>query len=105
MTPEAYVASHPITMRLRELGVTDEQLSEMRFRNVNAGLCFDQWPFTWGAGTPIEPRIALFNLPRVRSRRTQSSKTKGQPQRKEMLQEAIAKRFSPINRQPSSDLF
>jgi len=51
---ESYLASHPITLRLRQLGATDEHLAAMNFRDNNVGWPFDRWSFTWGHGTPLE---------------------------------------------------
>lgn len=52
-TPAEYVASHEVTSQLKGLGVTSDQLDAMRFRPNNAGRPLDQWPFTWGPGTPL----------------------------------------------------
>jgi hypothetical protein len=52
-TPAEYVASHELTLRLKHQGVTDEQLEAMRFRPRQESWPFDQWSFTWGAGTRL----------------------------------------------------
>jgi hypothetical protein len=52
-TPAEYVASHELTLRLKDLGVTDDQLEAMRFRPKQESWPFAQWSFTWGVGTPL----------------------------------------------------
>jgi hypothetical protein len=56
---EENISEHMITIHLKNIGVTDEQLKVMRFRPNCNNLPFDQWTFTWGPGTPLEaiPRI------------------------------------------------
>ena len=53
-TPQDYLATHPLTARLKQLGVTEDQLAGMRFWKHSGGLPFDLWPVTWGSGTPLE---------------------------------------------------
>jgi hypothetical protein len=48
------VLNHELTLHLKHLGVTDDQLEAMRFRPKQESWPFDQWAFTWGAGTPDE---------------------------------------------------
>jgi hypothetical protein len=46
------VANHEITLQLKNLGLTEEQLDQIQFRPNNAGRPLDQWTFTWGPNTP-----------------------------------------------------
>ena len=59
-TPAEYVASHELTLRLKDLEVTDEQLEAMRFRPKQESWPFDQWSFTWGTGTTPLAAIPLI---------------------------------------------
>ena len=52
-TPVERLASHELTLRLKHLKVTGDQLEAMRFRPKQESWPFDQWSFTWGAGTPL----------------------------------------------------
>jgi hypothetical protein len=53
-TAKELISDHVITIQLKRLGVTDEQLNTVRFRPHNDGLPFDRWTFTWGLRTPLE---------------------------------------------------
>jgi hypothetical protein len=44
----------PLTLRLKAIGVTDNQLQAVRFRSNNRDLPFDQWSFTFIPGTNTE---------------------------------------------------
>jgi len=52
MSPAQLVNEHPITRRLKALGLTEEQLLAIRFKTTNQDCPFDQWSFTWADGTP-----------------------------------------------------
>lgn len=55
LTPEKYLAQHPITLELLELGVTQEQLKGMRFRSRDIlHEEFSTWSYTWLDGTPAD---------------------------------------------------
>ena len=60
MQPQELIDNHPITLQLKNLGLTDEQLDGLRFRGSNKGWEFDLWPITWRQGTPTENVVHLF---------------------------------------------
>jgi len=51
-TPGQHLAAHKITRKLRNLGVTDEQLKSVQFKNQSGP--FDQWP--WGSSGTLPSR-------------------------------------------------
>jgi hypothetical protein len=53
MTPRQYLEKHSITVKLRRLGVTDEQLEEIRFSGSNRDWPFEQWSVRSSDGTPL----------------------------------------------------
>lgn len=50
--PEEYLRKHPLTLELKRLGVTEDQLRSMRFRPSNHGWQFSHWSYTSAADTP-----------------------------------------------------
>lgn len=53
MTPSEYLSTHPVTLELKRLGLTDEQLNQIRFHATrNAGWPFDLWSIS---GLPFVP--------------------------------------------------
>lgn len=53
ITREQYINKHFITLKLRQLGVSNEQLNAMRFRSANIGQPFSLWSCSWQDGTPV----------------------------------------------------
>ena len=54
MTPAQYMKSHYVTRELQRLGVTDEQLQNMRFSGKNRNDPFERWSF-WFDGPADGP--------------------------------------------------
>src|SRR4029077_20719454 len=52
ITPQVYLNEHELTLQLRALGTSTEQLEAMRFAWSNQSWPFEQWTFTWLDGTP-----------------------------------------------------
>lgn len=58
LTPEEYLASQPITVRLKKLGMTDAQLQEMQFIASTQQAPFDEWCFR----KPLNMPENMFSL-------------------------------------------
>jgi hypothetical protein len=63
VAPQAFLNEHELTLRLRRLGVSTEQLKAMRFAWSNRSWPFEQWTVTWLDGTPQEavPLIKAYS--------------------------------------------
>jgi hypothetical protein len=60
---QRYVATHPITLELKKLGVTEEQLTAMRFRARTQERPFDQWSLTWARCRRKRFRSCMLTAP------------------------------------------
>jgi hypothetical protein len=56
---QEYLAEHPLTRVLSKLGLTNEQLSMIRFSPNNDGLPFDLWPIRCPSDIP-DPAMSLL---------------------------------------------
>lgn len=54
LTAEQLLATDVLTLRLQALGVTSEQLQQVRFSHNNSGLPFERWSFRWPADINFE---------------------------------------------------
>lgn len=59
-TPEGYLARHPITLELKRLGMTDDQLQVLQFSPRRDELPFDLWPIRGPADDVPPLAINLF---------------------------------------------
>ncbi len=53
-TPEQFISTHDVTKELKRLGVTEQHLQSMRFRNSNRGFSFDFWTWQWEGTIPTK---------------------------------------------------
>lgn len=51
--PTDYVAQHPITLKLKRLGIRDDQLDALHFHRPDLGDAFDSWRFVGPGYLPV----------------------------------------------------